>query len=88
MTEIYVDTCLNNICEIKFKSQLNATVHKQLTVLKKFCIYNSEPFSNCLNSVSAKISSALQQMEQTETLKGAIGLCDIFFSVLDDMMFE
>lgn len=48
VTDLCVQTCLNEVCEAKFKAQLIQTINKQLLVFQKFSVFNPEPFSQCL----------------------------------------
>jgi len=85
---LFVQCCLHNGCEHRFKTQLIANLHQQLTCYQKLSHFDSDPFTTCLQTVVPEILKGLEQSESKETLMGAIALCECIFNVLDQSSFE
>ena len=59
ITNLCINTCLNDICESKFKAQLTASIFKHLIIFQKFADYSPEPFGTCMESMVSLIMQAL-----------------------------
>ena len=44
ITKIFVQCCLNNICELKYKQMLIHVIHKQLLCFQKLSNFNDDSF--------------------------------------------